>query len=657
MCGILGVLQAGGESVDLAAVRRGSYLLRHRGPDDEGYLLVDTGAGTATPCAGEDTDRLLDLPAVSERADGHYDLVLAHRRLSILDLSTAGHQPMQSHDGRCWIVYNGEIYNYLELRRELEALGHVFQSDTDTEVLLAAYCEWREEALLKLVGMFAFAVLDTVERSLFLARDPFGIKPLYHAYVDGTFAFASEIKALLALPCVRRTVDPEAAYFYLRHGLTDHGPGTLFAGIRQVPPAHFMRLSLDDACQVEPRRYWAAPEGTAGSLSLDEAAERVRSLFLENVALHLRSDVPLGAALSGGVDSSSIVAAMRRIQGKGAEIHAFTYVADDPAISEESWADTVGLAVGAEMHKTRPNARELRADLESLIRIQDEPFGSTSIYAQHRVFQLAQETGIKVMLDGQGADELLAGYPFYLSIRLASLFRRCRFGEALRFFRLARGLPGLAAGPLAMHAVSQFVPSWLRGLALSCAGEAPAPSWMNDSWFREHGVEPGPAPRPGTRLGLRGHLREAITRLSLPMLLRYEDRNSMACSLESRVPFLTRSLVEFVLSLPEDYIIDGDCVTKAVFRQAMAGTVPAAVLARRDKIGFAPPERAWLAGMDDWVREILQSEVAASIPMLTPSSMKLEWERILDSPQKLDPRFWRWINLIRWADVMDVRFL
>jgi asparagine synthase (glutamine-hydrolysing) len=625
MCGIAGILGRPGSANSRAPLEA----LAHRGPDDSGWVTHQ--AHFASP---------------------RFHSTLLHRRLSILDLSTAGHQPMASADGACTIVFNGEIYNYRELRAELQSLGRVFHTHTDTEVLLEAYIHWGRDCLRRLIGMFAFAVEDRTKGTLFLARDFFGIKPLYYvrdvlpsppgrgAGGEGVFAFASEIKALLDWLPLKRTIDPQRLYDYLRFGRTDDGADTLFAEIKQVPAAHYLEVPLDRPDQGEPVRYWKLPDEAPINLSFDAAAQRVRELFLDNIRLHLRSDVPVGTALSGGIDSSAIVCAMRAVE-PSAEIHAFSYIADDPAMSEERWVDLVGAHTGAIVHKVRAHPDDLVAELDRLIHTQDEPFGSTSIYAQHRVFRLAQEHGIKVMLDGQGADEMLAGYPQHRSARLASLVRR---GRLLAAHRLASGR---------LHDWTQAAKRLLPGVASRWLYRCIAPSWLNASWFKARGVRID-ALAPTARL--HDELRQTLTLTSLPMLLRYEDRNSMASSIESRVPFLTPALAEFLLSLPEQFLLGDDGTSKNVFRAAMRGIVPDVILDRRDKIGFATPEERWLKTLRPWIDTTLTSDRARSIPALNVDAMQHDWKAVLDGRARFDFRIWRWVNLIRWAEKFDVKF-
>jgi asparagine synthase (glutamine-hydrolysing) len=329
MCGIFGVWNTREQPVDIDLLLRSVNSIRHRGPDDEGYLLASISRRQAISCSGPGGESQFLLPRVDHQTDQPYDLFFGFRRLSILDLSPSGHQPMPSRDCQQWIIFNGEIYNYVELRQELIKLGHEFTSTSDTEVLLAGYAQWGVGVLQKLVGTFAFVVFDMKERTLFLARDFFGIKPLYYTFNGYRFAFASEAKALVSLGDVSPKINPSALYTYLRYGITDNGDATLWNEVRHLPSAHYLEIRLDDPSpKVCPQRYWDVDLQMRRNISFSDAAEQLRDLFLENLRLHLRSDVPVGAALSGGVDSSAIVMAMRHHQPTQ-EIHTFSYVADD----------------------------------------------------------------------------------------------------------------------------------------------------------------------------------------------------------------------------------------------------------------------------------------------------------------------------------------
>ncbi|MBD2297077.1 asparagine synthase (glutamine-hydrolyzing) [Nostoc sp. FACHB-190] len=642
MCGIGGIVSFHTSEINLQILTGMSASLKLRGPDDLGFL----GWSGKTPV------QISRNPEVLRGSR----ICLFHRRLSILDLTSAGWQPMATPNGRYYIVFNGEIYNYLELQTQLQALGYKFQSHSDTEVLLAAYAQWGVKALTQLVGMFAFAILDTWENTLFLARDFFGIKPLYYTYWQDGIAFASEIKALLQIPGVNRDVNHQRLYDYLYSGLTDYGGETLFANIKQLPSSHFLKISLDKPQHPEISCYWQLDINQNLDITLTEAKAHLRHLFLENIQLHLRSDVPIGAALSGGIDSSAIVMAMRHLQGEKLQLHTFSYIASDPNLSEEQWIDTVTGAGATVVHKVQPSPEELVTDLNKLIELQDEPFGSTSIYAQYRLFQMAKAANIKVMLDGQGADELLGGYRPYLAARLASLLRQGQWGSANQFLQKATKLSNTNHQKLILRALGLLLPSSLQASIRQLIKKDVIPNWLSRDWFIKHELIPKTYQSKQCPEILRAELHQALIKSSLPMLLRYEDRNSMAHSIESRVPFLTPALVNFVFALPEEFIIANDGTSKAIFRQAMRGIVPDTILDRKDKIGFATPEKHWLKILRPWVDDVLNSEMATQIPALNVQQMKEEFQKVLEGNSNFDFRIWRWVNLIRWAESFSVNF-
>ncbi|MFN2492464.1 MAG: asparagine synthase (glutamine-hydrolyzing) [Pyrinomonadaceae bacterium] len=663
MCGIFGLWQFGDNSVDANVVREATTRLRHRGPDDEGYLFVNTRTNCKMLYGGRDTRLELNLLPIEESGNHIYDFAFGFRRLSILDLSPAGHQPMASPDKRCWIIFNGEVYNYIELRAELSKCGYQFHTGTDTEIILAAYRHWGVDCLSHFNGMWAFAIWDDKKRHLFLARDRFGIKPLYYVKNADRLIFASEIKSLLALSSVNRRANPTRLYEYLRYGLTDYGDETLFEGVRQIPAAHYLIVSVDYPQDSAPKRYWQITFDRELKLSFEDASNHLRDLFLESVKLHLRSDVKVGAALSGGIDSSAIVASMRALEPQ-LDLHTFSYTAEDPTVSEEQWVDIVGRTSRAKVHKVQPTPEELVVDLDALIETQDEPFGSTSIYAQSRVFRLAHERGIKVMLDGQGADEMLGGYRMYLAMRLASLLRRLRFIKANMFLKDVSTLPGnqslsglnliASAGGVLLPKRFQLVRKFFKRSLDKRNGIHV--DWLDESWFLRQGVVPRSQTKPHSRYMLQEQLYETISESSLPMLLRYEDRNSMAHSIESRVPFLTSDLVEFILALPEEYIIAPDGTSKSVFRHAMRGIAPDPILDRRDKIGFATPEMSWMSTLRPWVETVLASDTASEIPGLKVDVIRQQWKSMLDGQQPFDFKLWRWLNIIRWSQKFEVSF-
>lgn len=641
MCGIAGIIA---RSARWASHNPSHFLfdLKHRGPDDEGWLLYgDSGKGIHLG-----KGRVPDLP---------YRVALLFRRLSILDLSERGSQPMGAPDENLWIVFNGEIYNYLELRSTLEERGYTFRSRTDTEVLLYGYHCFGEDVLQKLVGMFAFAILDLNKQELLLARDPFGIKPLFYLATEDGLAFASELPPLLKLPGVRAKANLRPLYAYLKTGLLDYSEETFFEGILRLPPGRFLRIPLEYPSPIPSSRTYITfqIEPPDPSLTFDQAKERLREIFMENVRLHLRSDVPVGTALSGGIDSSAIVCAMRLLEPHQ-EIHSFSFVARGHPINEEKWVDLVTNHAHLIAHKIEIHPEELVRDLDELIITQGEPCGSTSIYAQFRVFRKVHETGIKVILDGQGSDEMFAGYLYYRSARLLSLIHSARFRTALELFRETTRHSQITAPRFLWHTLrSFFPPSLVRSLRRFTETYLRINRGVNERWFREQGIILPLFPTPAKE-ALRHTLLLETTTTSLPALLRYEDRNSMHFSVESRVPFLTPALARFVFSLPEEYIMGEKGLSKRILREALRGIVPDPILDRRDKIGFATPEQAWWKDLYPWIQRHLEGDTLRSLPFFQPRLVEKEWREVMQGKAPFDFRIWRWVNLIRWFELFQV---
>ena len=596
MCGIAGVVSLTDRQPDSAVVQRMMDRLSHRGPDDEGCAALG--------------------PAV-----------IGMRRLSILDPTPRGHQPMTSADGRFTLVHNGEIYNFLELADELGGLGHRFLTESDTEVILAAYATWGAECLARFNGIWAFAIWDRDEETLFLARDRFGVKPLFLAEHDGQLAFASEIKALRTLPWVSSDPDPRAVADYLVDGTVDHLPGTFFRDVQHFPASSSLTVSRDARRW---HRYWDPP-----ALSTDASfqpqpkdADRVeafRSLLIDAVGLQLRSDVPIGSCLSGGIDSSSIVSiasglrtghltttASEHRERDGIPQLAFFAEFREAAIDERPYVDAVVERTGVTLHTTTPDSDLFLSSLDAVLDAQDEPFGSLSIVAQYHVMRIAHEAGVKVLLDGQGADELLAGYTNYTGIRLAGALRSADPGQMLEAARatVRTGAPVRSAIGHAVIGHRRLPPSLIRG-------RLPA------RWFG--GALTG-APRSSDGTASAGSLLARklwadVVRDNLPGLLRYEDRNSMAFGIEARVPFLDHRVAEAALALPDRLKIDARGRRKIALHRAVRGIVPDKVLGRRDKVAFQPPQDRWLRESEHVWRGLAADSRAERVGLLAPGAV------------------------------------
>jgi asparagine synthase (glutamine-hydrolysing) len=613
MCGICGVVALDRPS-ESDLVERMAAELDHRGPDGAGSFAQD-------------------------------GVALAARRLAIVDLTAAGAQPFASEDARLQLVHNGEIYNYRELRRELEDRGHRFRSETDTEVILGSYLEWGDSCVERFNGMWAFALWDGRRRRLLCSRDRFGVKPFYYRAGGGRFVFASEPRAFRADPLARLEPDLGAVHDYLDQAYLDHTPETFFAGIERLPPAHSLVV---DEHGLHLCRYWRLERREPPPV---DAAEALRELVLDSVRLRLRSDVPIGTALSGGIDSSAIAGSVDRLlrteadsaAAAGPEQRTFSAYFAVPGFDERPYAEAVVQRTRALPAWITFTAEDLVADLPAIVEAQGEPFGSTSICAGWYVMREAKRTGVKVMLDGQGGDEVLAGYRAHLGFFLADLLARRRFAtlrNELAGFRRVHGATALATAisrPFAPEAVTRFVRSRARGAAQLVHEDLRRPA------------RPEPADGSVFPDRLRRYQELVLTRRGLPELLRYEDRNSMAHSLEARVPFLDYRLVELCFALPPDELIRrGE--TKSILRRALGDLLPPEVRARRDKVGFVTPESDWMRGaLGELTADVFASRSFRERGFVDPTAARRRLERHRRGQLRAGMELWRALNLELWA--------
>ncbi|WP_043702500.1 asparagine synthase (glutamine-hydrolyzing) [Tepidimonas taiwanensis] len=667
MCGLAALFGTGNQP--LPSIQAMLDVIRHRGPDDEGWVAFEGGNLAATCGGGADT------PTVCYAADLPYAPVsgttvpegarvaLGHRRLSILDVSPGGHQPMSYGGGRYWIVFNGEIYNHPELRRELEASGHRFVSRSDTEVLLAAYAEWGSGCLARLEGMFAFVLVDRVEATLFAARDRFGIKPLYYWVApDRCLAFASEIKQFSVLPGWRAVVNGQRAYDFLAWGILDHTDETMFRGVYQLRPGTSVRIDLKQPPAAAPagrlvQHEWYRLAGSPFTGGLEEAASGFRERFEASVRAHLQADVPVGSCLSGGLDSSSVVCVMNELLRQGGvqeRQHAFSSCSAIARFDEREYVEEVVRHTGVEAHCVYPDLARLFDELDRITWHQDEPFGSTSIFAQWSVFALAADSGVKVMLDGQGADEQLAGYQGYHGALYASLFRQLRWIELWREIRAAKQMHG--HGPLwAMkYLADALLPDALRYPLRAMIGtETAASAWLDLDLLGAEPLNPYHG-EEGAALSIAELSYRQLTKSNLQMLLHWEDRDSMAHSIEARVPFLDHRLVEFVLGLPDQFKIHRG-VTKRVLREGLRGVLPEAIRMRMSKLGFATPEEHWIrVEAPERFRKALKTAVDQSHGILHPRALSY-LEDVITGQRVFSFLPWRMISFGAWMDCYGVK--
>lgn len=653
MCGLAALISADGRA-DVHGIRAMCDAVRYRGPDGEGYALF--AGDRAWQMDGPDTpsaSRSGSAAQIPNRAD----VALGHRRLSILDLSAAGHQPMPGLRQRYWIIHNGEVYNYRELRRELESLGHEFASGTDTEIIIAAFHQWGARCLERFNGMFAFVLYDHEQRRIFAARDRYGVKPLYWWRMpDGTLAFASEIKQFSVLPGWSARLNGQAAYDYLNWGLTDHGDTTMFENVRQMRPGSYV-LAVIDALAADPQVVrWYEPGSSAATASLSDAVAHWRTLFLDAVRLRLRADVSVGTALSGGLDSSSIVCAVHRLraeEGVSSGQNSFSARSRDPLFDEGRYIAAVVKQTGVQEHAVWPDVDDLFENLGALAWHMDEPFGSTSVFAEWCVFRTVGATSVKVTLDGHGADELLGGYVSFGGVFLANLLRR---GHVLKLMREAKALLQSgrhSARELTLSALDDLMPAPLRAWLRRAGGQtSPMPDWID---VERLGARPGDpyADTQGRGRGIRGLSMSQLQATSLPMQLRWTDRSSMAHSVESRAPFLDVNLVEDTMALPDALKID-DGETKVVLRRALAGLLPAEIAGRRDKMGFVTPEEIWARReRPDSFRRAALTAIERSGGILNDAAHR-RVDDILAGRRPYHASLWRMISFGAWLDRFNV---
>lgn len=554
MCGIAALLRDEGMAPE--TLRRMADAARHRGPDDAGEAFFRPGNGGGW---GEISG-----------ADGAWRLGLAHRRLSIIDLSPRGRQPM-SYRGRYWTVFNGEIYNYVELAEELAPLGHSFTSSSDTEILLAAFAEWGPDCFQRFRGMWAIVLLDAGSGRLFVSRDRFGIKPLYTWSLGRNRAFVSEIKQLCTVPGFRARLDGVQADEFLATGY-ERPERTFFDGVVPLSPGTYVEVELQGGDLLDPVSYWTPERVSVSIHRVEEAVEAIRPEFERSIALHRRSDVLVGCALSGGLDSSGIAEALSRL-GEGAGVHTFTASFPGTNADETRFVQELTRTLGTVEHTVVPTPAQYRLDLPDFVWHQDEPVGGLSIYAGFAVARLTREAGIKVSLNGQGGDEAFAGYWQQYLFYLWTCLRSGAFAE------VAKHLVGSMTGRGNPQLLAQ-----LPEMTLRWAGKRRRVGGGRSTLLGEM-----------TRGG-RETLRVAqLRRLFLPRLLRWEDRNSMAFGVEGRYPFLDHRLIEVCLACDEKVLYSRGWV-KWPLRLILDGRVPHDVAWRKDKKGFEVPTVEWLSG-------------------------------------------------------------
>lgn len=594
MCGIAGIISADLFIVNENLLQTMSKALAHRGPDDKGYWINEEG-----------------------------NVGLSHRRLSIIDLSDAGKQPMH-YLNRYSIVYNGEIYNYIEIREELLKHGYHFTSQSDTEVILAAYDHWKENCLQQFDGMFAFAIWDEKLKTLFAARDRFGEKPFYFYEENNTFIFASEMKALWSIGVEKRP-DNKMLLNYITIGHVQNvkeKKETFFENIYSLPPAHYLSFSPFTK-QLSILSYWDIDKQKEINISDEDAIEKFTELFNRSVNRRLRSDVTLGTSLSGGLDSSSIVSSIYH-QAKEHPLKTFSAVFEHFENDESKYIDKVVNAFQLQSFKTTPTADSLIKDFEKLCYHQEEPFSSSSIYAQFKVFELAKLHGVKVLLDGQGADETLAGYHKYIHWHLQQLLSRGQYKRLKKDKNIFKENNAGFSWGIKNYFASYFPSHTAIFLEQREFSKISQYKFID----REFTTSLNGREQEGIFKPIVTKLNDLLyyntMQSGLEELLRFADRNSMAHGAEVRLPFLSYELVEFVFSLSSKFKIQ-DGWTKWLLRKTMDKKLPDEIVWRKDKIGYETPQKQWMQNetLLDYIHEAKKKLVNERILKATVLDKKI----------------------------------
>lgn len=622
MCGIAGIISRRFLKHEfVSALKQMGDTLRHRGPDDEGFFL--SGRKGSSFFSGADTPenvRLGSLIYTSEKnislADDEYKIGFSHRRLSILDLSERGHQPMCDEQQKVFITYNGEMYNYRELREELMKLGFHFTSQTDTEVIVNAYKAWGKKCLSRFNGMWSFVIYDVEKKEIFAARDRFGVKPFYYYFDEAFFCFASEIKALVHLPFVKTGINQQAVCDFLLNDELEFAPQGLFQNVLELFPAHFLALNTETFALNIERYYELNKEEEKSFLNYDDQSliDEIQSKLIQSIRLRLRADVPVGACVSGGIDSG-VIAGVLLSELNTVSPDFFSAVFPGNKADESVFAKEV-IQQGGTWNCVEPDAEGLWKDLEELIYSQDTPLWSSSTYAQYLVMKKSKEKNVKVLLDGQGGDELFAGYvPYFLSF----------WNELRRQGNTERLKNEMNLFPGAMNfRLREFIKSKTDTRALFSLKKIknPALRILNNDFISEYHRPPTLKRQYNS---LNEHLRAEFCDTRLKLYLKCEDRCSMWHSVESRTPFADDiDLISFIFKIPGNKKIKNG-TSKYLLREAGKKFLPEKIYSRRDKMGYLTPHNQWLTSLYSTLRE---EDFSGIMPYLNPGQLNRQFQRL-----------------------------
>lgn len=639
MCGIAGYYKRYGSIRDADHLIRMSYSIRHRGPDDEGFVFINDKTGHVLNCSGGGSDRRIAdrLPSSREHADGFpHNLAFAHRRYSIIDLSPDGHQPMWNAEEDLCVSFNGEIYNYVELRLELEKAGCRFRTQSDTEVILHAYRLWGTDAFARFNGPWAIALFDKRNKGLLLSRDRIGKAPLYYAQKNGIFYWASEIKSIIAacgaqgFPVREQAIDD-----YVLHGWRDLD-GTFWSGIEDFPSASFALIKPD--LSLDRRNYWALPDRrlAAGDISTSAAAAQLNSVLTDAIRIRMRCDVPVAFELSGGMDSSSLVALAATALNR--QLSTYTIKFEEKDSDEEPFARALfGLyKERIKYHVIEPGQDDFWEDADRFIGVEEEPFHAPNLHTEQKLLKAIREDGAKVMISGAGGDELLAGYPSeYFMPFLAYLASKGKMAALIReIFGSSQYSPKASASALLKRALRRAVPN---GYLLSRRQKGISRMAGRSAYRRP----PQTSPRLDKAMDFHHVMKDNMTVWMMNYWLRSGNKALFGIPIEPRTPFLDYRVVEFAFSLPPEYLIRNGW-HKWVLREATRQILPPEIVWRRKKMGFPFPLKKWLMYSKETVAANMKG---LDCPYVIGRALMTSYDELV---QKNPAFLWRMICLALW---------
>lgn len=633
MCGIAGIL--GKIRYSRYTLTKTSDLLRHRGPDDEGFYIHS--AGKEYHCGY--TDTVSNIGYLNNLADIDpmliHDVAFVHRRLSIIDLTNEGHQPFKDNTGNFIITYNGEIYNYLELREELKHLGYIFRSMTDTEVILNSYKEWGEKCVNRFLGMWTFAIYNKLDNTVFFSRDRFGIKPLYYRLAGQNMFFASEIKGLPYFFETSNDIN-DVSFIHYTYGIPTNDNSTLFQNVYTIPAGCNAYYSLSDSSLTIDKYYDITRTNSNNSATNKNLLEEYKWLLKDSIKLHMRSDVEIGSCLSGGLDSSAIVS----IASKNTRSRFKTFTASyyNESIDETKFVRL--LAAGTsniDCYFIYPSSSEYLNNIDKLIWHQDLPIHSSSMFAQWQVMKLANEHCIKVLLDGQGADESLGGYSIFTGVYLWEILKS---GNIFSFFSEANKIknnrlvsPYRELSRVLFHSLPNVIAYFIKDRTR-----------LPYSIFDTDIKIPNKVKSIYSNF-LNGSVHNITN--GLQELLRYEDKSSMAFSIESRVPFLDHRLVEFSLMINSSLKIYNG-YSKYILRKSIENYAPSEIVWRKDKKGFVTPESDWQKEISEIMRQYINE---CSFPGIIDKKKTLKVFSDYGKNNTFDSQIWKLFAILKWYNI------